>query len=121
MKFVTPQINVIKSACRANSFDIEIDCDMPEGYCEDLLCEICDWIGEEAFVKIVKKYELDQSPNALKYMLELSTTVTKQATEIHTLRTRHAALVAAAQEVIRISDRKHDAWDKLKSEMKEPQ
>ena len=35
------------------------------------------------------------------------------------LEAKLAALVEAAEEVVRISDRKHDAWDKLKAAIKD--
>lgn len=38
--------------------------------------------------------------------------------EIDRLRTHVTRLIEFSEEVIRISDRKHDAWDKLKKEIK---
>ena len=35
------------------------------------------------------------------------------------IKEKYAALVEAAKEVARISDRKHDAWDKLKAALAE--
>lgn len=37
--------------------------------------------------------------------------------ECKKLRERNARMAAAAREVLRISDRKHDAWDALKAEL----
>ena len=45
--------------------------------------------------------------------------VNRTKNELNELRTRHAALVELAWEVVRISDRKHDAWDKLKAALAE--
>lgn len=38
--------------------------------------------------------------------------INEQGAEIKGLRAAHAELLAALKEVVRISDRKHDAWDR---------
>jgi hypothetical protein len=57
MKFIAARINSIEAA-RGN--DVRIDCDMPEGYYTDLLCEIWEQIGAKKFISIVKKYDLNK-------------------------------------------------------------
>ena len=56
MKFKSSRINSVEPIFSAGPLQISIDCDML--FYDDLMCEIYEEIGKEAFMEIIKKYSL---------------------------------------------------------------
>lgn len=55
MKIILSNVSSVSPAYRPNENSIKINCDILHTDMEDIMCQICEQLGDEVFIKLAKR------------------------------------------------------------------